>query len=151
MNGFFGRLRGAEWCTLASILVVLLGAAAVIYPSIGGHDRVLSALPALVVAAASLIANAIAWQRNVWLSAATFGLAGVALLYAMLTVLSLPVRLSVEGTCPRTAGTCPIGYEFPITGSESFSVYAATASCVLALLLVLFGLELRHIRRSDSK
>jgi O-antigen/teichoic acid export membrane protein len=99
------------------------------------------------VAAALLAANGLAWQRIGLIGAALYGVAALSIFYGIILALSVPVRLTVEGLCPRSAKTCPVGYDYPITNGENFAVYAALVAGAFAMLFVFFAVELRYRRR----
>jgi hypothetical protein len=151
MTARLRSLTGAEWCTWAAAAVALIGAGAVLIAPAGGPNRALTAMWALGLAAALLIANALAWPRMGMLGAIVYGIAALALLYAMLFGLSLPLRLGLLGSCPTGVRDCPIGFEHPITAAESFATNAAVASSALALLLVFSAFELRHLGRETRR
>ncbi len=101
------------------------------------------ALP-FAVAAAVLAVNALTQNRNRWLTAVLYAVAGLAIVYAIMLGLSVPLSLSVEGACQPAPTPCPLGFGRPLSGGESFGLEAAEACGALALVLTLVAVELQY-------
>jgi hypothetical protein len=113
----------------------------------GGPNRIsISVLP-FGVAAAAMVANALSHRRSGWLAAILYTAAVLALLYGVILVLSVPLRLSIEGSCQPPPATCPLGFDRPLTSGESNGIYVAAISGGLALLFTFMAVELQFLRK----
>ncbi|HUY73358.1 MAG TPA: hypothetical protein VMW11_02485 [Candidatus Dormibacteraeota bacterium] len=140
------RNRVAQWCTWAACaLAVGAAAVAVVVPG-GMSSRVHGVVLPLGVAAAALAASAITSGRSAWLGAFLDAAATLAVLYEMILAASLPVRLAIEGTCPPSTASCPLGFERPATEVEMFAVYSAVIAGAVSLLLIFAAVEARYLR-----
>jgi len=68
----------------------------------------------------------------------------LALTYGLMSLGSLPLRLTVLGTCPQAPRACPPGFEPPMTSGENLAVEAGITLGVIALLAVVTAMELRY-------
>jgi hypothetical protein len=143
--------RVAQWCTWAAAALAAAGGVVAIAVTAGGSNRVLAAAPPLIIGAAALVAAALTSRRVAWLGGLLYAAASLAVLYGMVLALLLPLRLSVEGTCPPAPSSCPLGFERPATSAENFAVYAAGAGGALAVVLTFVAVEARYLRRSRPK
>lgn len=93
-----------------------------------------------------------------WIGAAIFGLCaflpnqsrgvtailyfvgGLAVVYGLLSMFSLPVRLAVLGTCPAPPVRCTTGLPTPMTNGENTGMGVAATLGILAIFLGFFGL-----------
>lgn len=143
--------RVADWCTWAACALVVVGALMVIGVPWGGTNRVIGVAVPFGIAAVALAATPFLPDPTGWLRGLVYALATLAVLYGMLLALSLPVRLAVQGTCPPTTATCPLGFERPSTSAETFAVYAAATCGALALAFVFIAVEMRYVHRSRPR
>ena len=93
------------------------------------------AIAAVILAACSLVPNL---SRGA--VAILYFVAGLAIVYGLLSMFSLPVRLAVLGTCPAPPATCTTGLPKPLTNGENTGMGVAAALGILALLLGFYGL-----------
>ena len=122
-------------CGLAvtgGILPLLLGA--------GGTNRIAGAAIPFGVAAMALAAAALLYRQGRPLATALYFIAGMALVYGMLTMIAVPLRLAVIGTCDPAPAICPAGFERPMTGGEDSGLAIGVAMGTLAILVGFFGL-----------
>ena len=143
------RMDAARWCTWAAFSAALVGAAVALVAPAGGVNRVQVSALAFAVGAVGLLADALLWNRGRWLAIGLYAVAALACMYAMIGALSLPLRLTVEGVCPPTSASCPLGFDRPATSGENAAVYAAAICGALALLLIFVAVEARYLRRSQ--
>lgn len=138
-----------ELSTWAACALAALAALVVIVAPIGGTNRVLGVAVPMAVASAAAAANALTQRRvPLLVTGILFAVSALALVYGLILTLSLPLRLAVEGICPASATSCPLGFERPATAGENFAVYAATTLGVLAFLVLFVGVEARFFRRT---
>jgi hypothetical protein len=114
------------------ILPLLLGA--------GGTNRIAGAAIPFGVAAMALAAAALLYKQGRPLATALYFVAGMALVYGMLTMIAVPLRLAVIGTCDPAPAICPAGFERPMTGGEDTGLAIGVAMGTLAILVGFFGL-----------
>jgi hypothetical protein len=92
-------------------------------------------IAAVILAACSLVPNL---SRSA--IAVLYFVAGMAVVYGLLSMFSLPVRLAVLGTCPAPPAICTTGLPKPLTDGENTGMGVAAALGILALLLGFYGL-----------
>jgi hypothetical protein len=122
-------------CGLAvtgGILPLLLGA--------GGTNRIAGAAIPFGIAAMALAAAALLYKQGRPLATALYFIAGMALVYGMLTMIAVPLRLAVIGTCDPAPAICLAGFERPMTGGEESGLAIGVAMGTLAILVGFFGL-----------
>jgi hypothetical protein len=128
-------------CGLASVAAVI----SLVVTAAGSNREGRVALP-LAIAAAVLATSAVTSGRSGWFGALLYVVATLALLYEMILAASLPVRLTIEGTCPAALESCPLGFERPETQGEMFVMYSAVIAGAVSLLLTFAVVEARYLR-----
>jgi hypothetical protein len=109
----------------------------------GGINRLAQiALPFAVSAAAQAV-NALTLRRSGWWSALLYVAAALALFYGVVLALSVPIRLTIEGSCQPAPAPCPLGFDLPFTARENVALYAAVIFSVLSLLTTFVAAELQ--------
>ena len=106
----------------------------------GGTNRIGGAAIPFGVAAMALAAAALLYNRGRPLATALYFIAGMALVYGMLTMIAVPLRLAVIGTCDPAPAICPPGFERPMSGGEDSGLAIGVAMGTLAILVGFFGL-----------
>jgi hypothetical protein len=122
------------------------GGIASVTPWLSGTNRLASMILPLMVGAAALAVIALERRLGRTLASLLYLVAGLAIVYALLSGLSLPVRLAVLGTCPPAPAPCPQGFSHPMTATESGILGFAIFFGVVAILAGAFGLV--HMYRS---
>jgi hypothetical protein len=150
----FKRLSPIEWCLwIACVLIAVGGVAALVAPA-GGTNRVSGVLLPFAISAAAQAGNALTQRRKGWWPGVLYAVASLAILYGLILALSLPLRLSIEGSCQPAPAPCPLGFDVPITARENVAVYAAVICGVLSLVITFVAVELqfrpRRPRMPDS-
>lgn len=92
-------------------------------------------LGAIVLAACAVVPNL---SRSA--VAILYFVAGLAIVYGLLSMFSLPVRLAVLGTCQAPPAPCTNGLPRPLTDGENTGMGVAAALGILAILLGFYGL-----------
>jgi hypothetical protein len=146
MNQRLRELTAAELFTWAAFALAVACAVLAIAVASAGTNRVQGTALPFAIGAAVLAASAVTWQRRT-LGVILYAAAALAILYGILIALSVPLRLAVEGTCPLTAASCPLGFEYPATSAENFAVSAVTICGAVALVLLFIAFELRFVRK----
>ena len=112
----------------------------------GTSSRVTAVVVPYVIGAIALGATPFAYRQGRTLAALVYFIAGLAIMFGLLTMFSLPVRLAVLGTCPALPAPCPAGFERPLTDAENTGMGVATACGLLAVFLGFFGLVVMYRR-----
>ena len=134
MNPLASRNRFVEYCLWAACATSLVGGALALIAPLGGANRIAGVAIPFVVAAIALAANALTQKRGGMLSAVLYLVALLAVVYGLAVVISVPIRLTIEGQCRPAPAPCPIGFDRPITSGESFGIDAAAGGGGLSLL-----------------
>jgi hypothetical protein len=125
------------------------GAIATLLLTAGGTDRIAAAVIPFGVAAMAMAVNALTYQRGKPLATSLYFLAGIALVYGMLSMVAVPLRLAVIGTCPPDPAACPAGFERPFTTGEGSAFTIGIAMGTLAILVGFFGLLMLYRIRTQ--
>jgi hypothetical protein len=148
VNPTSGQEHRVVWSFwLAAALALIGGIVPVIFA--GTSSRIATVAIPYAVAAAALAGCALLHQSGKPIIAGLYFVAGLAIVYGILSMLSVPLRLAVVGTCPATLTHCPIGYEQPLTGGETTGLAFGTGIGIVALFTGFFGL-LTLFRRKPS-
>jgi hypothetical protein len=70
--------------------------------------------------------------------------AGLAIVFGLLAMFSVPLRLAVLGTCPALPAPCPGGLPRPLTAAESTGMGVAAVLGILAVFVGFFGLTVMY-------
>lgn len=122
----------------------VLAAVAVVALPLGGVNRIYGVAIPFALAAAACAALALAAHIDRVLSLLLYGLSALALTYSLMSLASLPLRLTVLGTCPPAPVVCPPGFEPDMTGGETLGVEIGIALGIVALLLTVAAMEVRY-------
>ena len=107
----------------------------------GGTNRIAGAVIPFAVAAIAMGLNAAMHHQGRPLATALYFIGGLALVYGMLSIVAVPLRLAVLGTCtPTLTVACPPGNEVALTSGESTGLAVAIAMGTLAIFVGFFGL-----------
>jgi hypothetical protein len=146
--------RFVKWPPRERLLIYLLWAvcgcavagalAAVALPLGGAVNRIAGVAIPFGIAAAAAAALALSPSLERWLSLVLYGLAALALTYSLMSLASLPLRLTVLGTCPPSPSACPTGFEPAITGGEMLGVEAGIVLGLVGLLIAVAAMEVRY-------
>src|SRR5216684_5279833 len=123
---------------LACGLAIAAGVAPFVFG--GGSSRLGGALFPFALAAILLGACALLYNQGKPITALLYFLASVTIVYGILSILALPLRLAVLGTCPPAPAACGPGLERPLTAGESAALGFAIGIGIVAILTGFFGL-----------
>jgi hypothetical protein len=115
----------------------------------GGSNRIGVVYPYLL-AAVALGACAVLHQQGRPVATALYFIAGLAIVYGILSLIAVPLRLAVVGTCPPEPAQCALGLERPLTEGETTSLGFAVGIGIVGLLTGFFGLIMLYRRLSAS-
>lgn len=125
-------------------LTAAAGAAAVLLPLGGGEDRLAGAAVPFALAAVACAALALLPNLDRVLSLVLYGVTVIAQTYGLMVVGSLPLRLTVVGTCPAGPLPCPPGFEPDMTARETLGLEVALTLGILGLLAAVAAMEVRY-------
>ena len=128
------------WSFWVACGLAVTGAILPLLLAIGGTNRISAAAIPFGVAAMALAAAALLYDRGRPLATALYFIAGLALVYGMLTMIALPLRLAVIGTCDPAPAICSAGFEQPMSPGENSGLAIGVAMGTLAILVGFFGL-----------
>ena len=123
---------------LAATVVVIGGLAPFVFG--GTSSRVDGVIVPFAIAAAALVACAVLSRQSRTVLAVIYFVAGLAIVYGLLSMFSLPVRLAALGSCPALPAPCPSGLPRILTDGENNGMGSATALGILGLFIGFFGL-----------
>jgi hypothetical protein len=106
----------------------------------GTSSRITSVLIPFWVAAIALAACGLLNTQSRTVLSVIYFVAGLAIVYGLLSMFSLPIRLAVLGTCPAAPAPCPTGLSRPLTDGENTGMGSAAALGIFALFLGFYGL-----------
>ena len=130
---------GPAWTLwVAAVLVALGGVTPFVFG--GTSSRIDSVIVPFWIGAAVLAACAFLPNQSRGVTALLYFVAGLAIVYGLLSMFSLPVRLAVLGTCPAPPARCTTGLPTPMTNGENTGMGVAAAFGILAIFLGFFGL-----------
>jgi hypothetical protein len=132
---------------LAAALALFAGVVPVVIA--GTSSRIALVWIPMAVAAAALIGCALLHASGRTIAAGLYFIAGLAIVYGILTMLAVPLRVAVVGICPATLSHCPVGFEQPLTSGESTGLAFGTGIGIVALFTGFFGL-LTLFRRGQA-
>jgi hypothetical protein len=130
------RLIWSFW--LAAAIVLVGGFMPLVFG--GTSSRVSGVVLPYAVAAAALAACALLQNQSRTVIALVYFLAGLAIVYGLMSMFSLPVRLAALGSCPVAPNPCTSGLPRALSDSENFGLGSAAAFGVAALFVGFFGL-----------
>jgi hypothetical protein len=137
---------------VASVPTVAGGVIALVAPA-GGANRLAGVALPFAVSAGAQAANALTQRRKSWLSGSLYAVAAVAILYGVILALSVPLRLTIEGSCQPAPAPCPLGFDLPIRSGENVALYVCVICGVLSLVINFVAAELqfrpRRLQRPD--
>jgi hypothetical protein len=117
---------------------------------LGGGSNRIGIVYAYLLAAVALGACALLYQQGRPLATGLYFIAGLAIVYGILSLIAVPLRLAVVGTCPPEPASCGLGLERPLTDAETTSLGFAIGIGIVGLLTGFFALIMLYRRLSAS-
>ena len=136
------RLIWSLW--LAAGIVFLGGALPILFG--GTSSRITGVYVPFTIAALALVACALLHNQSRTVVAIVYFVAGLAIVYGLLSMFSLPMRLAAMGSCPVAPYPCTTGLPRALSDGENTGLGVATAFGIGALLLGFFGLATLYRR-----
>lgn len=106
----------------------------------GTSGRVSGVIVPLLAAAIAYAGCALLQRQGKLMATGLYFLAGLATLYGILSMVAVPLRLAVIGTCPPAPAQCAASLERPLTDAENGGLGFAAGFAIVALFLGFFGL-----------
>ncbi len=144
IQGAAGEQRVAWAFWAAAILAVIGGTMPIVFA--GTSDRLSGVLIPFVVGAAAFGACAVLHGSGRTFTAIVYFIAGLAIVFGLLAMFSLPLRLAVLGTCPAAPAACTTGLPRPLSDAENSAMGAAAAFGIFAIFVGFFGLVVLYRR-----
>jgi hypothetical protein len=114
---------------------------------IGGQSsRISSVFIPFAIAALAFAACALFHDQGRVMTSALYLLAGLAIVYGILTMFALPLMLAVLGTCPLPPAPCAGGLQHPLTLAENTGIGFATGFGIGSLFVGFIGLVIVYRR-----
>lgn len=142
------RSMWAFW--LACFLLVIGGAAPILFGG-GTGSRVGGVIIPFGIAAAASGANALMYHQGRPLAAGLYFVTGISTVYGILSMLAVPLRLAVVGTCPAGVVTCGAGFEQQLTVGENTGMTLAIALGLTSILVGFLGLLMFYRSRGPRR
>jgi hypothetical protein len=117
---------------------------------LGGGSNRIGVVYSYLLAAVALGACAMLYQQGRPVATALYFIAGLAIVYGILSLIAVPLRLAVVGTCPPEPAQCALGLERPLTDGETTSLGFAVGIGIVSLLTGFFGLIMLYRRLTAS-
>ena len=138
------RLVWSLW--LAAVVVAVGGFLPLAFG--GTSSRISSVILPYGVGAVALMAGGLLSRQNRTLVAGIYFVAGLAIVYGILSMFSLPVRLAALGSCPALPAPCTTGLPRILTDAENNGMGSATALGIVGLFVGFFGLVTIYRRQA---
>jgi hypothetical protein len=135
------------WSFWAAAALVAVGGAVPFL--IGGpSSRIANVFIPFAIAALAFVACALIHEQGRAMTSGLYLLAGLAIVYGVLTMFALPLMLAVLGTCPAPPASCTGGLQRSLTVAENTGIGFAAAFGIAALFVGFFGLVVVYRRTS---
>jgi hypothetical protein len=106
----------------------------------GTSSRVSGVILPFAVGAAGLAGCALLHKQGRMAVSIVYFLAGLAIVYGLMSMFSLPVRLAALGSCPVAPDPCTTGLPRALSAGENNGMGSAAAFGIAALFVGFFGL-----------
>lgn len=117
----------------------------------GTSSRVSGVILPFAVAAAGLAACALLNTQSRLFVSILYFLAGLAIVYGLMSMFSLPVRLAALGSCPVAPAPCTTGLPRSLSDAENNGIGSAAAFGIAALFVGFFGLVTLYRRTAQPQ
>lgn len=134
-----GDMKAAPWSLWAAAAIAFLGG---LMPFVlgGASSRLVGAIVPFTLGAIGLAATAALHRQGRATVAILYFLAGLAIVYGLMSMFSLPIRLAALGSCPIAPEPCPGGLPRVLSEGENNGIGAAAGFGIVALFVGFVGL-----------
>ena len=138
---------------LAFWIACILAAAGGVAPLFfgGTSNRMAGTVIPFGIAAGAMALNALLPHQGRTVPTLLYFLAGLAIVYAMLAMIVVPLQLAVLGACPPAPETCQAGQQPGLTAGESDGLAAGITFGLLAIGSGFVGLAMLYRRKPRYK
>lgn len=136
------RAIWAFWA--AAALSAIGGVSPILFAGFSG--RLTGVVIPFWIAAVGFAACGFMYQQGRAMTSIIYFVAGLAVVFGLLAILSLPLRLAVLGTCPAAPAPCPTGLPRPLTGAENSGLDVAAVLGILSIFVGFIGLAVLYRR-----
>lgn len=112
----------------------------------GTSSRLSGVLVPFWAAAIAFGACAVLHNQGRTVTSIVYFVAGLAVVFGLLAMFSLPLRLAVLGTCPALPAACTTGLPRPLTDAENTGMGAAAVLGILSVFIGFLGLMVLYRR-----
>ena len=116
----------------------------------GSSSRFVGAIIPFTIGAIGFAAAALLHNQSRATLAIVYFCAGLAIVYALMSMFSLPVRLAALGSCPVAPDPCTSGLPRVLSDGENNGMGAAAAFGIVSLFVGFFGLATVYRRRAPA-
>ena len=121
-------------------LAAALAASAGVLPFAFGGTTSRVAVVAIPFGVAALALGALLRDAGRTITSGLYFVAGLAIVYGLLSMFSLPLQQAIGGTCPVPPQPCARGLQRPLTVSENTGMGFGAGFAIASLLVGFFGL-----------
>jgi hypothetical protein len=116
----------------------------------GTSSRFVGVVVPFTIAAIGLAAIGFLRDQGRTLTSIIYFIAGLAIVFGLMSMFSLPLRLAALGSCPVAPQPCPSGLPRVLTDGENNGMGAAAAFGIAALFVGFFGLIVLYRRYAPA-
>ena len=149
MDSSSNRESRVLWSFWVACGLAATGAIAQIVLAAGDVSRAVGVAIPFAIAAIVMGAIAFTYPRGKSFTTALYILAWIAIVYAILRMISVPLQEVAIGACPVSAGACAPGFSQPFGPSETIAIVVGIVTGAISLQVGYFGL--RAIYRSARR
>lgn len=139
MDSAAGRAQRFIWSFWLAAAIVFIGG---LLPLVfgGTSSRVNVVVVPFTIGSIGLAACALLNNQGRAIVAVVYFIAGLAIVFGLLSMVSLPIRLAALGSCPVAPNPCTTGLPRALSDAENTGIAAATAFGIVAVFVGFFGL-----------
>ena len=139
--------KRAPWSLWAAAAIAFLGG---VMPFVfgGPSSRVVGVIAPFTIGAIGLATTAALHNQGRATVAIIYFLAGLAIIYGLMSMFSLPLRLAALGSCPVVPQPCTSGLPRVLSDGENNGIGAAAAFGIVSLFVGFFGLATIYRRNA---
>lgn len=134
-----GREQRLIWSLYLAAGIIFVGGLLPLFFG-GTSSRVSSVVVPFTIGAIGLAACALLHDQNRTTVAIVYFVAGLAIVYGLLSMFALPIRLAALGSCPVAPYPCTSGLPRALSDGENTGIGSAAAFALVGLFVGFFGL-----------
>lgn len=144
-----GRGQNTIWTLWLAAAIAFIGG---LLPFVfgGTSSRISSVAVPFTIGAVGFAATALLHNQSRTLVAVVYFVAGLAIVFGLLSMFALPVRLAALGSCPVAPNPCPTGLPRALSDGENNGIGSAAAFGIVAVMVGFFGLATLYRRTAPQ-